>query len=183
MIQHPQTLKQESYNPGNQRLGITDVTNCIEDHHHHILAISKSGGLYRYVPEKDAFESICNQFPDELDRAFSIIEDATGHIWITTDDALIMLSFDADDNLQYTNYTSEDGLGSMFFQANSAFQFGNQVFLGSGADLVSINTAHIKPSKSNKSPYNIIVTDLLLNEKRYAAIDSTLRPSSLPETG
>lgn len=174
-FQQPQTLKQKSYNLGNQRLGITDVTNCIEDHHHHILAISKSGGLYRYVPETDAFESICNQFPDKLDRAFSIIEDSAGHIWITTDDALIMLSFDAGGNLQYTNYTSEDGLGSMFFQANSAFRFGNQVFLGSGKDLVSINTAHIKPSQSNKSPYNIIVTDLLLNEKRYAAIDSTLR--------
>lgn len=174
-FQRPQTLKQRKYNLSNQRLGITDVTNCIEDQHHHILAISKSGGLYRYIPEKDVFECICNQFPDKLDRAFSIVEDPAGHIWITTDDALIMLAIDASGNLQYTNYTSEDGLGSMFFQANSAFRFGNQIYLGSGKDLVSINTAHIKTATGNKSPYNIIVTDLLLNEKRYAATDSTLR--------
>lgn len=174
-FQRPQTLKQKGYNLANQRLEIADVTNCIEDQRHHILAISKSGGLYRYVPEKDAFESISNQFPDKLDRAFSIVEDPAGHIWITTDDALIMLAMDASGKLQYTNYTSEDGLGNMFFQANSAFRFGNQLYLGSGKDLVSINTTHVKPTLGNQSPYNIIVTDLLLNEKRYAAIDSTLR--------
>ena len=174
-LYHPNTLKQNHYDLVNQRLDIPDVTNCIEDRHHHILAISKSGGLYRYNPRKDKFDCISDLFPGKLDRAFSIIEDPTGHIWITTDDALTMLSISSKGNIIYNNYTSEDGLGNMFFQANSSFQFGDQVYLGSGKELVCVNTAQAKVPQSTKSPYNIIVTDLLLNDKRFATLDSTIR--------
>ena len=172
---HPSKLKLTNYNLANQRLDIPDVTNCIEDAHHHILAISKSGGLYRYNLEKDKFDCISNLFPGKLDRAFSIVKDPAGHIWITTDDALTMLYISKKGNLLYNNYTSEDGLGSMFFQANSCFQFGNQIYLGSGKELVCVNATLAQAPQSSKSPYNIIVTDLLLNDKRLATIDSTQR--------
>ena len=174
-LYHPGTLKLNHYNLANQRLDITDVTNCIENEYHHILAISKSGGLYRFNPVKDRFDCISDLFPGKLDRAFSIVKDLAKHIWITTDDALIMLSIDQKGNLLYNNYTSEDGLGSMFFQANSSFQFGKQLYLGSGKELVCVNATQAKASQGNKSPYNILVTDLLLNDKHFATIDTTLR--------
>ncbi len=172
---HPSTLKSSHYNLANQRLDITDVTNCIEDEHHHILAISKSGGLYRYNPSKDKFDCLSDLFPGKLDRAFSIVKDPAEHIWVTTDDALIMLSIDPKGHVLYNNYTSEDGLGSMFFQANSSFQFGNQIYLGSGKELVCVDATQAKTPQGSKSPYNILVTDLLLNDKRLASIDTTLR--------
>ena len=171
----PSTLNFKYYNLYNKKLGINDITNCIEDSHQRIWAISKSGGLFRYDTKQDAFICMSDTFYGDLDRILSIIEDGQGNLWLTTDKTLVCLSIDKDDNIQRTTYTHEDGLGSILFQPNSCLRLGNMLFFGSGKDLIRLNVFHNKPHLGNKAPYNIIVTDLIINDKPYADLDSALQ--------
>lgn len=171
----PSTLRFEYYNLHNKKLGINDITNCMEDSHHRIWAISKSGGLFRYEPKQDAFACMSETFHGDLDRILSIIEDGQGNLWLTTDNTLVCLSIDKDDNIQRTTYTHEDGLGSILFQPNSCFRMGNMLYFGSGRDLIRLNVSGNKPHLGSKVPYNTIVTDLTINDKPYADLDFALQ--------
>lgn len=171
----PSSLSLRYYNLYNKKLGVNDITNCIEDTQHRVWAISKSGGLFKYDTAQDAFICMSDAFHGALDRILSIIEDAQGNLWLTTDNTLVCLSISKDGNIQRTTYTHEDGLGSILFQPNSCLRMGNMLYFGSGKDLIRLNVSRNKPHLGNKAPYSIIVTDLIINDKSYADLDSALQ--------
>ena len=172
---NPKTLHIKYYNTHQRGLIINDATQCLEDSKHRLWAISNSGGLFRYDSEKDLFESVNKDFHWDIDRIFSIIEDNQGYLWLTTDNALICLHVDKNGEAQYTTYTNEDGLGDLLFMPKSCFKRGNDLYFGSGRNMIHFNSAVVNAQRSEKHPSNIIITDLLIDNKRFSELDSTLQ--------
>lgn len=172
---HTKSLSIKYYNAAQGNFIVNDATQCLEDSKHRLWAISNSGGLFRYNQEKDAFESVNEEFHWDIDRIFSIIEDQEGYLWLTTDNALICLQVNSQGEAQYTTYTSEDGLGNIVFMPRSCFKWGNDMYFGSGRNLIHFNAAALNAHRKEKQPSNILITDLLIDNKRFSELDSTLR--------
>lgn len=171
----PKSLSIKYYNAAQDNFIVNDATQCLEDHKHRLWATSNSGGLFRYNAEKDAFESVNNDFHWDIDRIFSIIEDNEGSLWLTTDNALICLQVEENGEAQYTTYTREDGLGDLVFMPRSCFKMGEDLYFGSGRNLIHFNSAALNAHRNEKQPANIIITDLLIDNKRFSELDSTLQ--------
>lgn len=162
------------YNQENGKFIVNDATRCLEDSKHRIWAISNSGGLFSYDAEKDCFTSVNEEYHWDIDRIYSIIEDKSGTLWLTTDNALISLNFNEKNEPKYTIYTDEDGLGKIRFFSNSSYQHGNELYLGSGLEMINFTPAAVKKYQSRKSKTNIIITDVLIDGKRYNELDSVM---------
>lgn len=171
----PKSLAFRYYNATHGNFIINDATNCLEDSKHRLWAISKGGGLFKYDEKEDKFESVCHDFHWDIDRIFSIIEDCNGNIWLTTANALICLQVDEHGKAQYTIYTQEDGLGEPIFQNNSCFRYGNELYFGAGRNLIHFDAAQLNAHRKGMQAANIIITDLLVDGKRYSELDSTLQ--------
>ena len=171
----PKSLAFRYYNAAHGNFIINDATNCLEDSKHRLWAISKGGGLFKYEEKEDKFESVCHDFHWDIDRIFSIIEDCNGNIWLTTANALICLQWDEQGKAQYTIYTQEDGLGEPIFQNNSCFKYGNELYFGAGRNLIHFDAAQLNAHRKGMQAANIIITDLLVDGKRYSELDSTLQ--------
>ena len=174
-LANERTLKYKWYNKENGNFVINDATQCLEDSKHRLWVISNSGGLFRYNQEEDKFVSVNEELHWDIDRIFTIIEDGNGTLWLTTDNALINLNYDSHGDSHYTTYTHEDGLGNIRFIANSCFKYGKEMYLGSGLDFIQFSPEQVKRYQTREHNSNIIITDLLIDGKRYAELDSTLR--------
>lgn len=174
-VNHPKSLNIKYYNAAQGNFIVNDATQCLEDSKHRLWAISNSGGLFRYNQEKDAFESVNKDFHWDIDRIFSIIEDQEGYLWLTTDNALICLQVNDQGEAQYTTYTSEDGLGNIIFMPHSCFRRGDEMYFGSGRGLIHFNAAMLNAHRKEKQPSNILITDLLIDNRRFSELDSALR--------
>lgn len=163
------------YNASQGNFLVNDATNCLEDSKHRLWAISNSGGLFRYDREKDAFINVNAEYHWDIDRVFSFIEDSEGCLWLTTDKGLVCLQIDENGKAQYTTYTQEDRLGTPIFMPNSCFKRGNDLYFGAGRNLIHFNSAVLNAQRKEKQMFNIIITDLLIDNKRYGELDSTLR--------
>ena len=172
---HPKALHIKYYNAAQGNFMVNDATQCLEDSHHRLWAISNGGGLFRYNQKKDRFESVNKDFHWDFDRIFSIIEDSQGFLWLTTNNALICLQVGEAGEVQYTTYTSENGLGELVFMSNSCFRRGDDLYFGSGRNLIHFNSAILNAHRKEKQPSNIIITDLIIEDKRYNELDSTLK--------
>lgn len=172
---HPKSLNIKYYNASKGNFILNDATNCLEDSKHRLWTISKGGGLFKYDAEKDRFESVNEAFHWDIDRIFSIIEDSYGYLWLTTDNALICLWVDKLGNAQYTTYTNEDGLGDLVFLTNSCFRNGNDLYFGAGRNLIHFKDSQLNAHRKRQQAANIIITDLLIDGKRYGELDSTLQ--------
>ena len=172
---HPKSLDIKYYNAANKNFVVNDATQCLEDSKHRLWAISNSGGLFRYDKEKEQFVSVNDELHWDVDRIFSMIEDNEGCLWLTSDNALICLQVNENGESQYTTYTSEDGLGDLVFQTNSCFKYGEDLYFGSGRNLIHFNSAALNAHRKERQSANIIITDLLIDNKRFGELDSTLR--------
>ncbi len=172
---HPKSLNIKYYNASQGNFLVNDATNSLEDSKHRLWVISNSGGLFRYDEEKDAFMSVNNEYHWDINRIFSIIEDREGNLWLTTDNALVCLQIDENGKAQYTTYTQEDGLGDLMFMPNSCFRRGNDLYFGAGRNLIHFNSATLNVHQKEKQLSNIVITDLLVDDKRYSELDSILQ--------
>lgn len=168
------TLTYKWYNQENGKFIVNNATRCLEDSKHRLWVISNSGGLFRYDAEKDCFTSVNEEYHWDVDRIYSIVEDKSGTLWLTTDNALISLNFNEKNEPKYTIYTNEDGLGKIRFISNSSYQYGNELYLGSGLEMINFTPAAVKKYQSRKSKTNIIITDVLIDGKRYNELDSVM---------
>ncbi len=172
---NPNSLDTKFYNAAQDNFLVNDATNCLEDSKHRLWVISNGGGLFRYNMEKDAFVSVNKEFHWEFNRIFSIIEDSEGYLWLTTDNALICLQIGEDGDARYTTYTQEDGLGDLLFMPNSCFRRGDELYFGAGRNLIHFNSAVLNAHRKECLIANIIITDLLVDNKRYSELDTTLQ--------
>ena len=174
-LANPKSLSLTWYNKDNGKFPINDAISCLEDSKHRLWVISNSGGLFLYDTEKDAFKDVSDQLHWDVDRIFSMLEDNAGTLWLTTDHALINIEVDDRGEMHYTTYTTEDGLGDIRFIANSCYKYGNELYFGSGKDLISFTPSEVKAYKNRKRKSNLIITDVIIDGKRYAELDSVFR--------
>lgn len=98
-------------------------------------------------------------------------------MWLTTDDALICLEINGNGEAQYTTYTNEDGLGELMFMTKSCFRKGDYLYFGVGRNLIFFNSKTLYSHRKELHSSNIIITDLLINDKRFSELDSVLQTS------
>ena len=170
----PASLKRELFNNEHGNFAVNEAFYCMEDSHHRIWVTSNSGGLFRLDREQQRFANVKDELHWDFDRIFSIIEDSKGRLWLTAEDALICLSFGKDGKPSYVTFTNENGLGSMTFMPSSCFAFGSELFFGAGNSLISLNTTNIH-GEDYLPALNIIISDITIDGKRYAELDSTMK--------
>ena len=170
----PASLRKEFFNPENGNYAVNDAIYIYEDTSRRIWATSNSGGLFRLDTKHNRFVNMNKELHWDFDRIFSIMEDPQHRLWLTADDALICLWFDKRGRAQYITYTSENGLGDIIFMPSSCFKIGGNLLFGSGRNIISVNTA--KAQSGDKIPMgNIMVTDIIVDGKRYAELDSAMQ--------
>jgi signal transduction histidine kinase/ligand-binding sensor domain-containing protein/DNA-binding response OmpR family regulator len=168
------TLKYHQYNPEHHNYAVDDATACFQDRENRLWAISNSGGLFLYNKEKDCFEPMNHIYHINGDRMFSINEDDYGHLWLTTENTLIRLSFHQGKIPNIMSFSDEDGLKDAFFSPNASFQYKNEIFICGRTGFFSFQTN--KPSlrpAGRKS--NLIITDIFIDNESYAQLDSSMQ--------
>ena len=169
------SLKYKQYSPDRGNFAVNDVTACLEDSRGRLWAISSSGGLFLYNRATDRFEPKNRDFHLPATRALAIMEDRYGHLWLTTERALVRLVMGKDNRPEsITNFTKEDGIGEQHFAPNSCCQYGDELFFGNGVSFCSF-----VPEQDDKAGRGqgkkLVITDLLVDDCLFAALDSAER--------
>ena len=167
-------LKYHQYNPVSHNYAVDDATACFQDRENRLWAISNSGGLFKYNKEKDKFEPMNRIYHINGDRIFSINEDCNGNLWLTTDKALVRLSFHQGNIPNIMSFSDEDGLSNAFFSPNASFQYKNEIFICGRTGFFSFitNNRSIKP---NNKKSNLIITDISIDNESYSQLDSSMQ--------
>ena len=171
-LANPQKLKYTYFCPQNRNYSVNDAIYCKEDSRHRLWAISNSGGLF--LLENEKFNNFNDELHWDVERVFSIIEDNLGRLWLTTDNALVCLTYNGKGKTQYATYTNENGLGKVAFMSSSCLKQGDNVYFGSGRNLIAFNTRQVN-GKEMSPVKSIIVTDIIIDDKRYSELDSVMR--------
>lgn len=58
---------------------------------------------------------------------------------------------------------------------HSCFRRGDEMYFGSGRGLIHFNAAMLNAHRKEKQPSNILITDLLIDNRRFSELDSALR--------
>ncbi|MCO6025599.1 response regulator [Prevotella cerevisiae] len=169
----PNRLRYHQYSPDHHNYAVDDATACYQDKKKRLWAISNSGGLFKYNRDKDRFEPMNRIYHINGDRIFSINEDRSGNLWLTTDDALIRLSFrHGEDIPDIMSFSDEDGLHDALFSPNASFQYKNEMFICGRKGFFSFPTQEAFP---NHRKSKLIITDIIADNESYAQLDSSLR--------
>ncbi len=169
----PQSLRFHQYASASHNYPLDNALACYEDAEHRLWAIANSGGLFRYHPEKDAFEPVNHRFHIHVNSIYSIDGDDMGWLWLSTDKGLLRLRDDKTNN-PVTYYGAEDGLEAPHFSPHGSFRHGKELFYGNVSGFFSFDPCRIEQyQQEGKAP--LIVTDLLIDDKPYDWLDSTMQ--------
>ena len=169
------------YYPGNGKYAVDDAVSCYADSHGRLWAISVSGGLFRYDSVKDLFIAVNKIYNIDGDRVFSINEDVYGNLWLAADGSLVRLTIDKQGSVIPSHFTDEDILGAATFYPNATYRLGKEIYFGSDGGMISFEpTKAMVSEKRNKA--RLLVTDILLDGKRYMELDSAQRHSLTEQT-
>lgn len=105
---------------------------------------------------------------------YSINEDKYGNLWLTTEESLIKLAF-SNGVPELTAYSDEDGIGEALFTPNSTFRHGNELYFGTSGGFMAFTPRGKSQRSSQQGSYKIVVTDIMIGDKAYTALDSTMR--------
>lgn len=164
------------YAPENGKLAVADVTACHCDSHGRIWAISASGGLFGYDGGKDRFEPVRLTPGTANGNICSINEDRQGGLWIASGKKLTRITFAGNGEMPQTvTYTKEDGLGSnIIFMPNCTAGCGSELFFGIANNIVAFKTQR-QGNGSNSKSHRLLVTDIRIDDRPYAALEAGLR--------
>ena len=162
------------YCPREGNYPVYDATNCFEDSRKRLWAISNSGGLFLYDRRADKFVPKNREYSIDGSRAYAINEDRGGNLWLSTDKALVKLSFPDRGTLpSVSGYSGEDGLESLKFMPNSTFRHGDELYFGTRDGFYIF--APEKVTAGGQKPGRLIVTDVYVDDRPLSALDSSTR--------
>ena len=177
----PEQLRCRHYCPQNGKFPIDDATACYEDSHRRLWAISGSGGLFRYDETADRFDPVNFDYHIMGGSVYTIEEDDAGALWLTTEHALVCLTFDSKENPVITSYGYEEGLDDMRFSPNSSCRYGREVFVGSEKGFFAFMPGKRLATVGVKSP-RLVITNLLIDDRPYEFIGAELQRKILETT-
>lgn len=166
------SLEYTYFSPADGNYPVNDAIYCMEDSRHRLWAISNSGGLF--LLENGKFNNLNDELHWNIDRIFSITEDNLHRLWLTTDNAIVCLDYNGKGNSHYLTYTKENGLGKLTFMASSCLRWNSRIYFGSGRNMIEFDTKCLN-DRDMAPVRNIIVTDVIIDDKRYAELDSLTR--------
>ena len=169
-----ESIQYQGYTPANGNYPLHDVTSLYEDSHHRLWAISNSGVLLLYDAKKDQFTPVNQIYHLKMDRIYAINGDDLGRLWLSTDWGLCCLTINDDGKCHPAYYGMEDGLESIRFSTNGLSRFDKELFLGSANGFFSFEPGRMD-SWQPAGFASLLVTELLINDRRYERLDSLQR--------
>lgn len=171
----PATLSFEVFDCGNGGLPVSDATTCFEDSRRRLWAISSSGGLFRYEKAGNRFVPVNRSYHIPGERAFAITEDRGGHLWITTEEALVRLSTGHDGETEVVSFTHNDGIDDMLFSPNAVAGYEGELYFGNRMGFIAFDPQRWNNTMAQRRRVPLVVTDILVDDEPIARLDSSLR--------
>lgn len=161
------SFKRYSYDENDSTsLSGTTVNQVYEDARNQIW-VATSGGLSRYVEEKDAFVNYHTKHGLPSDFVVSIMEDENGFYWIGTEKGLS--KYDPE-NKVFRNYTKSDGLQGDSFSRHSVITLSSGEIMFGGSN--GFNIFHPNKVKDNEHKPEVILTDFKMFNKSVGVGDN-----------
>ncbi|SNR25797.1 Signal transduction histidine kinase [Maribacter sedimenticola] len=114
------------------------VNSIIQDTENTIW-VGTQGGLNKYIPETDSFQSITKLNGLKNDAVKGIIDDKNNHLWLSTEDGIIRYNTNTDETI---NYDVGDGLQSNEFIASSSITTSKGEYIFGGINGYNVFTAN-----------------------------------------
>ncbi|MGM9777201.1 MAG: ATP-binding protein, partial [Prevotella sp.] len=174
----PKSLKYSRYNSINGNIPINDISECHEDSYHRIWAISPSGILLRY--DNDRFVAVNRDYHIMTNRLFSITEDLTGAIWLSSDNSLLRLTFDKDNKPHVRIFSNLDSNEQRIVSQSDIFRYNNRFYMGNKNGLVSF-VPH-QPIAKHDARNVLVITDIFIDDRPLFSLDSAFIATVTEET-
>ena len=179
-INKPKSLSYKKFNSTIGNIPINDITDCYEDSHHRLWAISPSGILLRYYQDKDRFVAMNREYHILTNRLFAISEDQFGNMWLNSENSILNISLDNNERSRVRVYYNMDERGERIASLSDMFRYNNTFYLGSKNGLVSFNAK--SNTIKNETKGKLAITDILIDDRPLFSFDSTFIASITKET-
>ncbi|MDY3848066.1 MAG: response regulator [Prevotella sp.] len=179
---HPKSLAYKRYNSAEGNIPVNDISDCYEDSHHRLWAISPSGILLRY-DDDDRFVAVNRDYHIMVNRLFAIVEDLSGALWLSSDNSVLRLSFGNSVNSakpQLRIFSTQDAKGNRVASLSDIFRHGDHFYVGSKSGMIVFNPCKIlsTPIYSN----TLTITDIFIDDSPLSSLDSAFSASISKET-
>ncbi|WP_242691651.1 ligand-binding sensor domain-containing protein [Desertivirga arenae] len=136
------------------------VYGIFEDSNHALWFTTEGGGLIRLSPDRRTIKKFNIQTGLPTNILFRILEDDTGHLWISSLKGLICLNMRTYD---FKVYTKANGLITDQFNFNSAYKDNNgKMYFGSVKGLIAFNPKEFRQTDIKPLTY---ITGFQINDK------------------
>jgi ligand-binding sensor domain-containing protein/two-component sensor histidine kinase len=139
-------VKVYTHNPNKIGTISSNDVNCLYTDRVGSLWIGTGSGLNRYNESTDEFRLFEELNKYTSDYVLSILEDAQGYYWITSNRGLSRLELNEDEIISLKNFVKEDGVDLSLFKAVN-YKYGDDLlFFGSNQGLLYFNSSDISLS-------------------------------------
>lgn len=152
------------YASSNKKLLIDNITSTFEDSKGRFWAISQCAGLFLYDSQKDIFVSCNKKYNINSECLLSMGEDKSGNLWLTSDKALIRLSFYGDKCKTYY-FRCGGALWNAPIVATCSYNYNKQLYFANQKDIFALNISQADTFQTI-SP-KLVVTNIFLDDKKY----------------
>lgn len=136
------------------------MTMCA-DSKNQIWAGTNGNGLDLYDEKNDCFQSVLNDQFEQGDVVFSMIEDNTQGLWLTTNTKMYHIDINHIDAAHIHTYTMEEGLQDHIFNRNVCFKKEDGTLYFGGAR--GLNSFHPDQIGYDSISYPVVITDLRIH--------------------
>lgn len=168
---NPRKMSFKQYKASLDNMPIDDACECIEDSHGRLWAISSGGTLMRYDADNDRFKAVNREYHMSVSRLFGITDDPLGSLWLLTDKSIINMTIDKDNRAYLKTYSNSQRNKFRPTGPSDVIRIGNDIYLGNKSGLLKLNPQKLMGNKT--MPTNLIVTDILIDDKPLTDLDSS----------
>lgn len=136
------------------------MTMCV-DSHNQIWAGTNGNGLDLYDEKTDRFLSVFNEQFEPGDVVFSMIEDNSEGLWLTTNTKMYHININHIDAAHIHTHTMEEGLQDHIFNRNACFKKEDGTLYFGGAR--GLNSFRPDQISYDNTSYPVVITDLQIH--------------------
>jgi len=178
-------FRKNEYTP----LKSNDIQTLFYDRMQRLWIGTEGGGLYLFDAKRSTFFSLDATVGLTNNAIHTLLEDARGNLWASTDDGLFMITFKHFNppfqaaDLQVNHYTSQHGLSGNMYMTNAGYASKDGVLFFGGMN----GLTYFSPDRlyqNTKAP-SIVLTDFMLRNQSVPIRPDdkqSLLPQSISET-